>query len=174
MFQYPINWFERFKKNKSLNCFQLVKCEYLCSFHPPLTITLVSLGCEQNKTFKDDLFGFRKHWLTCFRFLNDEKQLIKKAINRLINNETFIICSPRVLKLTLAMTSGSGSSIGSAHSTVTTLPQTFTLPLISRRRAWAAVLWSSYSRKQKPLFFFLSSGWWYRMTSLRPSVSTQK
>lgn len=70
---------------------------------------------------------------------------------------------------TLAMTSGSGSSMGSAHSTVTTLPHTFTFPLISLRRAWAAVLWSSYSKKQKPLFFFLLSGWWYNITSLRPS-----
>lgn len=76
------------------------------------------------------------------------------------------------LCLTLAMTSGSGSSMGSAHSTVTTFPHTFTLPLISRRRAWAAVLWSSYSKKQKPRFFFLSSGWWYNMTSFRPSVET--
>lgn len=82
--------------------------------------------------------------------------------------------TPWLMMLTLAITSGSGSSMGSAHSTVTTLPQTFTLPLISRRRAWAAVLWSSYSRKQKPRFFFLSSGWWYNMTSLRPSVSRQK
>lgn len=71
------------------------------------------------------------------------------------------------------MTSGSGSSMGSAHSTVTTFPHTFTLPLISRRRAWAAVLWSSYSRKQNPRFFFLSSGWWYNMTSFRPSVETR-
>lgn len=74
--------------------------------------------------------------------------------------------------LTLAMTSGSGSSRGSAHSTVTRFPQTFTLPLISRRRAWAAVLWSSYSKKQKPRFFFLSTGWRYNMTSFRPSVET--
>lgn len=76
--------------------------------------------------------------------------------------------------ITFAMTSGSGSSIGSAHSTVTTFPQTFTLPLINLRLAWAAVLWSSYSRKQKPRFFFLSSGWWYNMTSVRPSEIKQK
>lgn len=76
--------------------------------------------------------------------------------------------------ITFAMTSGSGSSMGSAHSTVTTFPHTFTLPLISRRRAWAAVLWSSYSKKQKPRFFFLSSGWWYNMTSFRPSVMAAK
>lgn len=75
--------------------------------------------------------------------------------------------------ITFAMTSGSGSSIGSAHSTVTTFPQTFTLPLINLRLAWAAVLWSSYSRKQKPRFFFLSSGWWYNMTSVRPSEIKQ-
>ncbi len=74
---------------------------------------------------------------------------------------------------TLAMTSGSGSSMGSAHSTVTTFPQTFTLPLINLRRAWAAVLWSSYSKKQKPRFFFLSSGWWYKMTSFKPSVEIE-
>lgn len=67
------------------------------------------------------------------------------------------------------MTSGSGSSTGSAHSTVTTFPQTFTFPLIRRRRACAADLWSSYSKKQKPRFFFLSSGWWYKMTSTKPS-----
>lgn len=75
--------------------------------------------------------------------------------------------------ITFAITSGSGSSIGSAHSTVPTFPQTLTLPLINLRLAWAAVLWSSYSRKQKPLFFFLSSGWWYKMTSVRPSENKQ-
>lgn len=71
---------------------------------------------------------------------------------------------------TLAMTSGSGSATGSAHSTVTGFPQTLTLPLIRRRRACAADLWSSYSRKQNPRFFFLSSGCWYNITSCRPSI----
>lgn len=75
---------------------------------------------------------------------------------------------------TLAMTSGSGSATGSAHSTVTGFPHTLTLPLIRRRRACAADLWSSYSRKQKPRFFFLSSGWWYNITSWRPSVKTNQ
>lgn len=72
------------------------------------------------------------------------------------------------------MTSGSGSATGSAHSTVTGFPHTLTLPLIRRRRACAADLWSSYSRKQKPRFFFLSSGWWYNITSWRPSVGTRQ
>lgn len=75
---------------------------------------------------------------------------------------------------TFAITSGSGSSMGSAHSTVTTFPHTFTLPLINLRRACAAVLWSSYSKKQKPLFFFLSSGWWYKITSFSPSERKRK
>lgn len=72
------------------------------------------------------------------------------------------------------MTSGSGSATGSAHSTVTGFPQTFTFPLMRRRRACAADLWSSYSRKQNPRFFFLSSGCWYNMTSCRPSEGRQQ
>lgn len=43
-------------------------------------------------------------------------------------------------RVTFAITSGSGSSTGSAHSTVTTFPQTLTFPLINLRLACAADL----------------------------------
>ena len=49
-------------------------------------------------------------------------------------------------------------------------PHTFIRPVESRRLASEADLWVSYSKKAKPLFFFLaSSGELYMMTSVRPS-----
>lgn len=60
--------------------------------------------------------------------------------------------------LTFDMVSASGSSCGSAQSTMISQPHTFTRPVPRRLLARDAALWDSYSKKQNPLFFFLSSG----------------
>lgn len=46
---------------------------------------------------------------------------------------------------------------------------TFILPVPSLRLANEAALCDSYSRKQNPLFFFLSSGELYIITSIKPA-----
>lgn len=51
----------------------------------PVTVNWISLGREPNKTF-EDVLGFRKHWLTCFR-PNIQVRLIKKITDRLIDKE---------------------------------------------------------------------------------------
>ena len=61
-------------------------------------------------------------------------------------------------KITLDIVCSSGSSWGSAQSTIISQPHTFILPVPSLLLANDAALWESYSKKQKPLFFFLSSG----------------
>lgn len=68
------------------------------------------------------------------------------------------------------MVSESGSSWGSAQSTIISQPQTLIRPVPSLLLASEAALCDSYSRKQKPLFFFLSSGELYIITSVRPAV----
>ncbi len=58
---------------------------------------------------------------------------------------------------TLAIVSESGSSMGSAQSTMMSQPQTRILPDDNRRLAKDAALCDSYSRNANPLFFFLES-----------------
>ena len=53
-------------------------------------------------------------------------------------------------------------------------PQTFTREVPKRRLAREAALCDSYSRKQKPRFFFLSSGELYIITSVSPAEILQK
>lgn len=49
---------------------------------------------------------------------------------------------------------------------------TLILPVPSLRLAKDAALCDSYSRKQKPRFFFLSSGELYMITSYRPAIGS--
>ena len=68
------------------------------------------------------------------------------------------------------MVSSSGSSSGSAQSTMMSQPQTRVQPFPIRCLAIDADLWLSYSRNANPrFFFFMSSGELYMMTSRRPS-----
>ena len=60
--------------------------------------------------------------------------------------------------LTLDIVSVSGSSWGSAQSTMISQPKIFTRPVLRRRLASDADLCESYSRKQKPRFLRRSSG----------------
>ena len=59
--------------------------------------------------------------------------------------------------ITFDIVSESGSSMGSAQSTIMSQPQTRILPDDNRRLAKDAALCDSYSRNANPLFFFFES-----------------